>query len=547
MLGLFKKNKKYSIEKVYLFFVVFSTLLPGFGAIDNNPIRLMALGAIAILFILYNNLISQDKLKINFEKSVIVILSGIYLVFNCLVAENFNESIITLYKLVIIVSVFYTCLIAVKKIDNPFIYICQIFTISIFIESAFTFLNFISINESFTGISQNRNISSSSIVLKLIFLIYLIHNSKLFSTKLVLKILEVLALFSIILLQSRLGLISVLTIYLLYFILMKPLRKNIYVSLLISSLFFLYFNSNDFQNKIEKTYSFQNLGDDDSTIQRLSFYQTSISLFNENPFFGNGLGSWKYKSLQDDNADNKKILVPYYTHNDFLQTLMETGLIGLLIYLIFFLLLIRNIISFRDHKALAPMIIVIVIVIYNSLINFPIHRTQEYIPFIICCSFIFSKRVFTKKDKKSNLLTIMLILLIPSIIIAKNEYSSLKIQGVLMNDYTNNKFSLDLKQVEKISYKLPNLASNAVPISTYLSRYYFNEEKIYESIKLLNYSLSINKYDLMTKELQLKNYIFTNQNNKAYILVKDLLNKYPNNKNYLQIFQAISRDLEIKN
>jgi O-antigen ligase len=547
MLGLFKKNKKYSIEKVYLFFVVFSTLLPGFGAIDNNPIRWMALGAIAILFILYNNLISQDKLKINFEKSVIVILSGIYLVFNCLVAENINESIITLYKLVIIVSVFYTCLIAIRKIDNPFIYICQIFTISIFIESAFTLINFISINESFTGISQNRNISSSSIVFKLIFLIYLIHNSKLFSTKLVLKILEVLALFSIILLQSRLGLISVLTIYLLYFILMKPLRKNIYVSLLISSLFFLYFNSNDFQNKIEKTYSFQNLGNDDSTIQRLSFYQTSISLFNENPFFGNGLGSWKYKSLQDDNTDNKKILVPYYTHNDFLQTLMETGLIGLLIYLIFFLLLIRNIISYRDHKALAPMIIVIVIVIYNSLINFPIHRTQEYIPFIICCSFIFSKRVFTKKDKKSNLLTIMLILLIPSIIIAKNEYSSLKIQGVLMNDYTNNKFSLDFKQVEKISYKLPNLASNAVPISTYLSRYYFNEEKIYESIKLLNYSLSINKYDLMTKELQLKNYIFTNQNNKAYKLVKDLLNKYPNNKNYLQIFQAISRDLEIKN
>lgn len=543
MLGLFKQNKKYSIEKVYLFFVVFSTLLPGFGAIDNNPVRWMALGAIAILFILYNNLISQDKLKINFEKSVIVILSGIYLVFNCLVAENLNESIITLYKLVIIVSVFYTCLIAVKKIDNPFIYICQIFTISIFIESAFTLINFISINESFTGISQNRNISSSSIVFKLIFLIYLIHNSKLFSTKLVLKILEVLALFSIILLQSRLGLISVLTIYLLYFILMKPLRKNIYVSLLISSLFILYFNSNDFQNKIEKTYSLQNLGDDDSTIQRLSFYQTSISLFNENPFFGNGLGSWKYKSLQDDNTDNKKILVPYYTHNDFLQTLMETGLIGLLIYLIFFLLLIRSIISYRDHKAFAPMIIVIVIVIYNSLINFPIHRTQEYIPFIICCSFIFSKRVFTKKDKKSNLLTIMLILLIPSIIIAKNEYSSLKIQGVLMNDFKKNEFSLDLKEIEKIQFKLPNLSVDVVPISTYLSRYYFNKNQFRESLNLLNYSLKVNRFDLLTRELLLKNYIFTDQKEKAFKLAKDLVFDFPENKDYKLLLHSISNDL----
>ena len=546
MLKILKQNKKYSFEKIYLLFVSLSTLLPGFGAIDNNPIRWMSLGAIAILFILYNNFISQDKVKINFGKSVIVILSGIYLVFNSLFAENLNESIISLYKLLIIVSVFYTCFIAVRKIDDPLIFICQIFSISIFLESTFTLIDFSLINDSFTGISQNRNISSSSIVFKLIFLIYLIYNSKLFSTKLVLKILEVIALFSIILLQSRLGLISVLTIYLLYFILMKPLRKNIYISLLISSLFFLYFNSNDFQNKIEKTYSFQNLGDDDSTIQRLSFYQKSISLFNQNPLFGNGLGSWKYKSLQNDNTENEKILVPYYTHNDFLQTLMETGLIGLLIYIIFFLLLIRNILYFRNHKAFAPMIIVLVIFIYNSLINFPIHRTQEYTPFIICCSFIFSKRVFTKKDKKSNLLTIMLILLIPSIIIAKNEYSSLKIQGVLLNDYTNNTFSLDLKQVEKIGYKLPNLASNAVPISTYLSRYYFNEKRFYESIKLLNYSLSINKYDVMTKELQLKNYIFTNQNNKAYELVKDLLNKYPNNKNYTQIFQAISRDLEIK-
>ena len=546
MLKILTQNNKYSFEKTYLLFVSLSTLLPGFGAIDNNPIRWMSLGGTAMLFILYNNFITQDKVKINFEKSIIVILSGVYLVFNSLFAENLNESIISLYKLVIIVSVFYTCFIAVRKIDDPLIFICQIFSISIFLESTFTLIDFISINDSFTGISQNRNISSSSIVFKLIFLIYLIHNSKLFSTKLVLKILEVIALFSIILLQSRLGLISVLTIYLLYFILMKPLRKNIYVSLLISSFFFLYFNSNDFQNKIEKTYSFQNLGDDDSTIQRLSFYQTSISLFSQNPLFGNGLGSWKYKSLQNDNTENEKILVPYYTHNDFLQTLMETGLIGLLIYIIFFLLLIRNILSFRNHKAFTPMIIVLVIFIYNSLINFPIHRTQEYTPFIICCSFIFSKRVFTKKNKKSNLLTIMLILLIPSIIIAKNEYSSLKIQGVLLNDYTNNTFSLDLKQVEKIGYKLPNLASNAVPISTYLSRYYFNEKRFYESIKLLNYSLSINKYDVMTKELQLKNYIFTNQNNKAYELVKDLLNKYPNNKNYTQIFQAISRDLEIK-
>ena len=46
--------------------------------------------------------------------------------FNCFVAENPNESIVSLYKLVIIVSIFYTCFIAVRKINNGFIFICQI-------------------------------------------------------------------------------------------------------------------------------------------------------------------------------------------------------------------------------------------------------------------------------------------------------------------------------------------------------------------------------------------------------------------------------------
>ena len=63
----------------------------------------------------------------------------------------------------------------------------------------------------------------------------------------------------------------------------------------------------------------------------------------------------------------------------------------------------------------------------------------------------------------------------------------------------------------------------------------------------LAYSLEINKLDLMTNELMLRNYIFTNQSNKALILVKDLLKRYPENKNYSNILSAISKDLNSKN
>ena len=542
MLETFKLDGNYSVNKIYLIVISLCTLLPGFGAIDNNPIRWISIGFVTIFFLFYVNFISQNK--INFKNSTIVILSGVYLFFNCLTSDNINESLITLYKLIIIVSVFYACYLAIIKISDPFLFICLIFTGSLLFESIYTLIDFFSFEDSFTGISQNRNISSSSLVFKLIFLIYIIDHSQSFNKKLILKVLEIITLFSIIILQSRLGIISALVIYFLYFILIKSSRKKMVFPILISCLFFLYFDNNDFQNKIEKDYTFENLSGDESINQRLSFYTSALSLFSEKPINGNGLGSWKYKSINNSYKSNS-VLVPYYTHNDFLQILMESGLIGLLIYLTFFGKLFKNIIGNREKKVFIPLTIALIIFTINSLINFPIHRTQEYIPFIICCAFILSNKNFA--SKKSNILPVLIVLLIPSIVISSYEYQSLKFQGVLMDDYKNNKFSMSLNEVKKINYKIPNLSSNVVPISTYLSRYYFNEGNYYESIRLLDYSLEINKLDLMTNELMLRNYIFTNQSNKALILVKDLLKRYPENKNYSNILSAISKDLNSKN
>lgn len=537
-------DKSYSLEKIYLVLVSLATLLPGFGAIDNNPVRWMSIGFLTISFLFYKCFISQNEFRINFEKCTLIILSSIYLLYNCLNSDNINESFITLYKLIIIVSVFFASYLAIRKISGAFLFICYIFIISLFFESIYTLIDFFSTNDSFTGISKNRNISSSSLVLKLIFLIYVIENSKPFYKKFIFRALEIIALLSIIVLQSRFGIISILGIYFLYFMLMKSSRKIIVLPILISAVFFLYFNNNNFQNKIEKNYTFQNLSEDNSVQQRLNFYKSSINLFKIKPITGHGLGSWKYKSIENKSSKTNSVFIPYYTHNDFLQILMETGLVGLFVYLAFFLLVLKTLLKNRDNKSYIPLIIALILVSSNSIVNFPIHRTQEYIPFIICCSFILRKKEFEIKSKKSNLLPFLIILLIPSIVLSNYEYRSLKIQETLMKDYQNNKFSLTLDEIKKINYQLPNLASNVVPISTYLSRYYFNEKKYYESIRLLNYSLELNEFDLMSNELMLKNYIFTNQNYKAYDLAKDLIDRYPENRNYSNLLLALSKELD---
>ena len=210
MLARIKQINKYSIDKTYLILVCLSTLLPGFGAIDNNPVRWMSLGFISVLFIIYDSFLNKSQSKIYFKNSWIIILSSVYISVNTLISDNLNESLISLYKLVVIVSVFYCCYIVTKRIRKPLLFICYLFTFSLFFESIYTIFDFLNFfNNSFTGISQNRNISSSSLVFKLIFLIYLIDNSTLISRKINLKIIEVLALISIICLQSRLGLYSI--------------------------------------------------------------------------------------------------------------------------------------------------------------------------------------------------------------------------------------------------------------------------------------------------------------------------------------------------
>lgn len=548
MLTIIKQAGTFSIEKSFLLLISISILLPGFGAIDNNAIKWLTLSLLSIFFITYLLFVKKHEVEISYQKYLIVLTSIIYLFCTALFSENINEGFITLYKLIVILSIFYLCFIAFQKIDNALLFICKLFVISLLVESSFTIIDFLTSNNSFTGISNNRNISSSSIVLKLIFLIYLIKNLNAGKRKFQLKILEILSIIAIILLQSRLGLYSIFLIYIFYFFLYKKTRKEFLISISITVLLVLSFNQISFQNKLDKSFGVESVFEETSIKQRLSFYKASLNLYKKKPIIGHGLGSWKYKSLQYSNQNNRDILLPYYTHNDFLQILMETGVLGLTIYLLFFYLIIHRLIIIINYdKNLRFLLIVLAIMGLNSFINFPVHRSQEYIPFIICCSFIFSenKKIKGKKINIRNLLSILLILLIPSSVVGLAEHKSLINQDKLLSDYKGNQFTLSIEDIEKINFKLPNLSFNVVPVSTYLSRYYFNQKKYRKSLELLKYSQKINNEDLMTSELLLRNYIFINQQNDAHELAKDLLYKYPDNLAYAQLYFSLSRDLKL--
>ena len=526
---MFKLFYKIQAEKIFFSLVILSTLLPTFGAIDNNSIRWLFISLISASYIL-RLLINKEKVHYNSILNTILFIVTLYIGFSILNADNINEGIISAYKILITINVFFLSIIAFKKIESPVLFLAQLLSFFLLLESLYLIIDY-NISRSFIkGIAQNPNISSSSILFKLIFFLYLKNNCDYSKFKFLIWIIEITAIISIIILQSRLGLLSVIFIYFSIFMTQRLIRKKTIFSFLIILTSFIYFSNTTNSNILSYNFS-----EDESSIQRIEFYNTAIDLIKQKPLFGFGLGSWKYESLSYSSLKNETILVPYYTHNDFLQTFVEMGILGFIIYLSFFIKIGFEIFkkfkldSFYFYSGIA-----LVVFFGNTMLNFPVHRSQEIIPFMIFSALILSisniKLVWNKKNPL--FIYFLLILLIPSSAIAYQEHKSLIIQGQLLSDYEKGYYSIKRNTLDKINFKLPNLSANTAPISSYLSRYYFELGDKDKAQELLEYSILANKNDLLTKELMLRNYIFLNRDEEAFEIAKELIFLYPNNETF---------------
>ena len=549
MSGLVKEKNKYSIDKGFLLLISAAILAPSLGAIDNNAIRWFILSVISGLYII-NLLLSKDYVLTQTKLMLISIFGTfVFLVWSAFNSPNPIEGFISLYKLIIIVAVFFSCLMALKSIEKPLLYISTVFACSLLIEGGVNIMDYFN-QGNFTGIANNKNISSSSIIIKLPFLIYLISKSSNISQKNFYRMVEFLSIISVVLLQSRLGLASMILIYVMMFFYFKVSKKQFIVPLLMVLLSLSAINYWNLNQGVEKNnYNVFNLSTDESTNQRINFYSLALDLFSNKPITGNGLGSWKYESLKYKDPTSKSILVPYYTHNDFLQILVELGLIGLIIYLLFFIsLLSRLIMGLKDKDTTKILLIAIIIFLFNSMLNFPIHRSQEYIPFIIISALLFSltqnKNAY---EMRKSYIFLLLLLLIPSGSLAYYEHKSLVVQKKLLYDYELNSFTLRMQELDKINYQIPNLSANTVPVSTYLSRYFININDYEKALTLLEDSYKANQNDLMTNELLLKVFLFKQNNYLAYKKAKELFFNYYNNENYAELYFSLAINFNLIN
>tara|TARA_B100001063_G_scaffold247286_1_gene292171 strand:- start:8451 stop:10262 length:1812 start_codon:yes stop_codon:yes gene_type:complete len=539
MITLIRQNKE---EVLLISALLFCILSPKFGAIDNVSIRWFFLSFSCLIYLII------VKPKSFFYESYSLIIFSIFLfsgICSIPYSINFSESLISISKYFVIVSVFLIVFNSIKKLKNPDLIISYLFIISLIIESLYTNVSFLLFGfEELKGISMNRNISTFSLVFKLPFLLYLIsktNNGK----SILLNILEILVVISVILLQSRGGILSLLFIYtfLLFF---KKRRKLILtvtkiLLILFGTIYMLPKISSAFNVKLQDSFSLIN---DESFNQRLEYYKNALDLFLEKPFFGNGIGSFKTESLK---YYDEISTIPYYAHNDFLQILSETGILGLLSYILIFIFLFKILFRFKKSNPIFPFLIIsITIYLFNSLINFPINRPQEVIPFVILASLItYYKETSLKSNSLTSLfmITVLFISLIFSSFLSYKKHKSLVLEDKLISYYFKNEKFLELDNIDKIDYRLPNLSSNTTPISTYLAKINIDNGDYQTAKDLLDYSTKINPYIEITWKEKLTLFLKTQMFDEALVSAQYLFNRNPNDELYAEIYFSVASSL----
>ena len=138
----------------------------------------------------------------------------------------------------------------------------------------------------------------------------------------------------------------------------------------------------------------ETIDEGDVTSHRVIFWALALELFKLHPFLGVGWGQFQ-------NYCEAIVLYRAHAHNVFIQLLCETGVFGVLVYTIWFIVIIVKTITLfvnfrkyggdsRDIGSLAFSLLVQIFFILYCFTGNPLYESQMFIPYYISCAILFS-------------------------------------------------------------------------------------------------------------------------------------------------------------
>ncbi len=259
----------------------------------------------------------------------------------------------------------------------------------------------------------------------------------------------------------------------------------------------------------------------DASSLRLDAWQWSWELIKEKPIFGVGIGNWKINILKHENQQNSGFIYMCKAHNDFLETVAETGAFGGLLFLGLFAAILWNFLRYYylwkkndPDNLLKYLFLAAAGVSFYSVdasFNFPADRPEVLLLFALFIAIGISSAFRQKREirnyayetekvlfaniginKIASFLAIVLLFL--SAWILYLNFQSSKTQRIV---YQEIKAGFLKEKSEKIISGfpfIPNISIWGESISTLKARYLINEGKNQEAIELLR-TEDLNPYD----------------------------------------------------
>lgn len=385
--------------------------------IDSKGLHWLVWGiinSVYLILLLYHS----HKKNLKVPKSPVLISFIIFFIISCVSsvnAINSTESLVRLTDLYVILSSLIIVYYLIKNRLINYKFLLWIIFFKLLIETSLAFyqlhyytLGFqVELNSNFTQYLKsfygNKNVTSFSLLIQSTIAMVLF--SKLSSRFLRIFVLSTVTLTIYILyfISTRAVLLSlpliitiILFVYILKYIITKssPLKefKKTAIYILVIILPYIIFTNNNVDNTIDVEDRAISVSDfeGESVSNRLRFWTQSIESFKKNPILGIGIGNWKIESIKYDSDNIYSYVIPYSSHNDFIEILAETGILGFFPYLCFFLFLIKKSINnlFQWSKSKLNhyhiyMFICLVLFMIDINLNFPLSRPLMQIVLVL--------------------------------------------------------------------------------------------------------------------------------------------------------------------
>ena len=100
---------------------------------------------------------------------------------------------------------------------------------------------------------------------------------------------------------------------------------------------------------------------------------------------------------------------------------------------------------------------------------------------------------------------------------------------VLLSDFNSNKYNAQIKKLEEMDMKIPNVTVTTIPLKSLKARYYLNQKKYDKALEALNGSSNANPFIFYTENLKSMVYQKLGNIDSAYYYSKKAFFGLPNN------------------